>query len=131
MTAPAEPCWLSIEQILITHEKQLRKIGGGAGVRDLGLLESAPARAENKWRYEHADLPELAAAYAFGIARNHPFVDGNKRVAFLVMAGFLRKNGVAFKPSQAEAAAIILALAAGDVGEEGLTRWIRDNWPKD
>lgn len=73
----------------------------------------------------------LAACYAFGIARNHPFIDGNKRVAFLAMMTFLRLNGVAFAPSQADAAAAILALAAGEVDEAGLTRWIRDNWPKD
>lgn len=75
------------------------------------------------------DLATLAAAYAFGVAKNHPFVDGNKRTAFLVALVFLRKNGIAFAPPEAEATAAIIALAGGEVDGEGLTRWIRDNWP--
>jgi death-on-curing protein len=74
-------------------------------------------------------LAHLAAAYAYGIARNHPFVDGNKRAAMMAMIIFLRLNGIQFKPRVAEAAAAILALAAGEIEEEGLARWIRDNWP--
>lgn len=73
----------------------------------------------------------LAAAYAFGLAKNHPFVDGNKRIAFMAMMVFLRKNGVPFSPSPAHATAIILSLAAGEVSEESLARWIRDNLPAD
>lgn len=103
--------------------------GGPAGLRDAGLLESALDRPRNRWAYEQGDLPMLAAAYAFGIARNHPFVDGNKRTAFAAMMVFLRINGVRFAPPPPEATAIVLDLAAGLVGEEGLTRWIRDNWP--
>ena len=76
-----------------------------------------------------SDLAVLAAAYAFGIARNHPFMDGKKRAAFLVATVFLRKNGIAFAPKEADATAAMLALAAGEVEEEGLARWIRDNWP--
>lgn len=129
MTEAPEPRWLTAEQVLVTHERQLRRFGGPFGLRDPGMLDSALSRAENKWRYEQAELPELAAAYAFGIAKNHPFVDGNKRVAFLAMTGFLRKNGVRFVPHQASATAIILALAGGDVSEDSLARWIRDNWP--
>jgi len=83
----------------------------------------------NKWHYESAELPELAAAYAFGLAKNHPFVDGNKRIAFIAMVTFLRKNGIAFRPDQAQSTAITLAVAAGEVSEESLARWIRDNWP--
>lgn len=98
-------------------------------MRDEAALRSALERPVNKWHYESAELPELAAAYAFGLAKNHAFVDGNKRVAFISMVAFLRKNGVAFKPDQAEATAIILALAASEVSEESLARWIRDNWP--
>ncbi len=71
----------------------------------------------------------LAAAYAFGLAKNHAFVDGNKRIAFMTMMLFLRKNGIAFAPTQAHATHIILSLAAGEVSEESLARWIRDNWP--
>lgn len=126
----SEPLWLPLDEIVSIHQKQLRLYGGASGIRDIGALESALARPTNRWSYEQLDLPALAAAYAFGIAKNHPFVDGNKRVAFLAMVGFLRLNDVAFSPDTDEATAIILALAAGDVGEEGLTRWIRDNWPK-
>ncbi len=92
------------------------------------MLESALDRPRNKWSYESADLPELAAAYAFGIARNHPFVDGNKRTSLLALYTFLGVNGIDFVVPEAEAAAIILSLAAGEVSEENLTRWIRDNW---
>jgi death-on-curing protein len=87
-------------------------------------------RPVNKWHYENAGLPELAAADAFGLAKNHPFVDGNKRIAFIAMVTFLRKNGIAFRPEQAQSTAIILALAAGEVSEKILARWIRDNWPE-
>jgi death on curing protein len=76
-------------------------------------------------------LPELAAAYAFGLAKNHAFVDGNKRIAFMSMMSFLLKNGIQFDPEPAHATAIILLLAAGEVSEESLARWIRDNWPQD
>ena len=92
---------------------------------------SALDRPRNRWAYEQADLPQLAAAYAFGIARNHSFVDGNKRTSLLALYTFLGVNGFDFIVPEAEAAAIILALAAGEVNEEGLTRWIRDNWPSE
>ncbi len=93
------------------------------------MLRSALERPINKWRYEQSDLAQLAAAYAFGLAKNHALVDGNKRIAFTAMMGFLVKNGVAFAPEPAHATAIILSLAAGEVSEESLARWIRDNWP--
>ena len=98
-------------------------------MRDEGMLESALDRPKNKWAYERAELAELAAAYAYGIARNHPFVDGNKRTSLLALYTFLGVNGVDFEVPEAEAAAMILSLAAGEVSEESLTRWIRDNWP--
>lgn len=99
-------------------------------MRDEGALHSALERPVNKWQYESAELPELAAAYAFGLAKNHPFVDGNKRIAFIAMVTFLRRNGIAFRPDQAQSTAIILAVAAGEVSEESLARWVRDNWPE-
>nr|WP_246088771.1 type II toxin-antitoxin system death-on-curing family toxin [Phreatobacter stygius] len=111
------------------HDRQLREFGGPPGLRDAGSLESALDRPRNKWTYEAPDLAELAAAYAFGIARNHPFVDGNKRAALLALVVFLDLNGIVFDVPEAEFAAIILALAAGEVSEAGLARWIRDNWP--
>ena len=87
-------------------------------------------RPVNKRRYERAGLPALAAAYAFGLAKNHAFVDGNKRIAFMAMMVFLRKNGIRFAPDQAQATKVILALAAGEVSEQSLARWITDNLPK-
>jgi death-on-curing protein len=125
-----EPNWLTYEQILAIHGRQLRRFGGAPGLRDEGILRSALQRPVNKWQYEQADLAMLAAAYAFGLAKNHAFVDGNKRAAFLAMVVFLRKNGVRFAPDQAQSTKIMLALAAGEVSEESLARWIRDNWPK-
>ncbi len=95
------------------------------------MLRSALERPVNKWTCEQSPLAELAAAYAFGLAKNHAFIDGNKRIAFMAMMTFLRKNGVAFAPDPAQATKIILALAAGEVSEESLTRWIRDNWPSE
>jgi len=119
--------WLSLEEVLVTHERQLGRFGGAPGIRDQGMLESALSRPRNKWEYERADIVDLAGAYAFGIARNHPFVDGNKRVAFLTMAAFLRLNGVHFAPSQEAATASTLALAAGEIDETGFARLIVDN----
>ena len=130
MADPAEPKWLTYEQVSAIHSHQLRRFGGAAGLRDEGMLRSAIERPINKWQYERAELPERAAAYAFGLAKNHAFVDGNKRIAFMAMIVFLRSNGVHFAPDPAHATTIILALAAGEVSEESLTRWIRDNWPK-
>ena len=124
-----EPIWLTYDQVLAIHGRQFRRFGGAPGLRDEGMLRSALERPFNKWQYEQADLAVLAAAYAFGLAKNHAFVDGNKRIAFMTMVVFLRKNGVRFAPDQGQSTKIILALAAGEVSEESLTRWIRDNWP--
>lgn len=125
----SEPVWLSAELVIAIHEEQLRIYGGPPGIRDRGMLESALGRAPNKWSYGETDLAALAAAYAYGIAKNPPFVDGNKRASLLSLITFLGLNGVDFVVAEAEAAAAILGLAAGDIEEEGLTRWIRDNWP--
>jgi death-on-curing protein len=125
-----KPDWVTLPIVLAIHDEQLAVYGGSSGLRDIALLESALNRPLNKWSYESAELPELAAAYAYGIARNHPFVDGNKRTALLAMYTFLGVNGVDFIVAEADAAAMILALAAGEVSEDSLARWIRDNWPK-
>jgi death-on-curing protein len=126
-----EPEWLTKEDVIDAHARQLQVFGGAAGIRDEGGLESALGRPINKWRYEGAELPELAAAYAFGLVRNHPFVDGNKRAGFMAMVGFLLLNDVDFAPDPVEATAVMLALAASEIDEVGLVRWIRDNWPKE
>ena len=130
-----EPKWLSYDQIVAIHSRQLRRFGGASGLRDDGMLRSAIERPINKWQYEQSeadepDLAALAAAYAFGLAKNHAFVDGNKRAAFMAMMVFLRKNDVPFAPDQAQATAMMISLAAGEVSETSLARWIRDNWPK-
>ena len=126
----SEPIWLDVEEVIDMHAEQLAIFGGPEGVRDRGLLESAILRPVNQWHYGQTDLAALAAAYAFGLARNHAFVDGNKRTAFHSMMVFLRVNDIPFAPDPAQATEIILSLAAGEVSEESLTRWIRDNWPE-
>ena len=125
-----EPIWLPVELVIAIHESQLREFGGPPGLRDRGLLESALGRAKNVWAYEGGDLATLAAAYGFGIARNHPFVDGNKRAALLSIVTFLGLNGIDFVADEAEAVVIIRDLAAGQIDQENLARWIRDNLPK-
>ena len=125
----SEPFWLTRQMVVAIHDEQLAIHGGASGLRDEGMLESALDRPKNKWSYENASLAELAAAYGFAIARNHPFVDGNKRTSLLALYTFLGVNDIDFVVPEAEAAAMILALAAGEVNEDGLTRWIQDNWP--
>jgi death on curing protein len=131
MSEGQKPLWITYEQAIAMHARQLRRFGGAAGLRDEAMLRSALERPINKWRYEQGPLAELAAAYAFGLAKNHAFVDGNKRIAFMTMMAFLHKNDVPFAPDQAHATTIILDLAAGEVSEASLTRWIRDNWPSE
>ena len=126
----SEPLWLDLSEAVDLHAEQLSVFGGPDGIRDPGLLESALMRPVNRWHYGETDLATLAASYAFGLAKNHPFIDGNKRIAFQCMMTFLRLNDIAFAPPPAEATVIILDLAAGEVSEESLARWIRDNWPK-
>ncbi len=125
----SEPIWLFPELVIAFHDEQLREFGGPPGIRDRGMLESALDRPKNKWTYGEQDLAKLAAAYAFGIARNHPFVDGNKRASLLSIVTFLGLNGIDFVADNAEAVVIIQGLAAGEIDEDGLSRWIRDNWP--
>lgn len=126
----SEPTWLTAELVIAFHDEQLREFGGPPGLRDRGMLDSALGRPRNKWAYGETDLAALAAAYAYGTARNHPFVDGNKRAALLAVVTFLGLNDVEFEASEAEAVVAIRDLAAGEISEDGLTRWIRDNWPK-
>ena len=122
----SEPIWVSLEVLLEIHDEQLQEHGGSAGIRDRNLLESALARPKNQYVYSESSLPELAAAYAFGIARNHPFVDGNKRTAFIAMALFLWTNGFRLVTTQTEAIAAMLELASGTLPEAALALWVRD-----
>jgi death-on-curing protein len=108
------------------HNDQLREHGGLPGIRDENVLESALARPEQKWNYaDDADVPMLAAAYAFGLVKNHPYRDGNKRIGFLAMVTFLGLNGYELDATDAEVVAEIVALADGSVSEESLVDWIR------
>jgi len=125
----SEPKWLSPELVAAIHEAQIAEHGGPPGIRDRGLLESALARVKNKFVYGETDLAVLAAALGYGMARNHPFVDGNKRTTLLVIYTFLGVNGVEFTVSEPAFAAMVFSLAAGEVSEEALARWIRDHWP--
>lgn len=123
----SEPEWLEIDIVFDFHAEQLALFGGAEGVRDLGLLESALARPINKFAYGESNLANLAAAYGFGIARNHPFVDGNKRTALASIIVFLGLNRFDLDAPREQATAIILGLAAGEISEEALTRWIADH----
>jgi death-on-curing protein len=125
-----EVAWLDVNIVLDVHAEQLALFGGPDGIRDPGMLESALARPLNKFAYGETEIAALAAAYAFGIAKNHPFVDGNKRAAFASMIVFLGLNGIDFLVAAEQATAIIMALAAGEIGEDDLARWIDDNLPK-
>jgi len=125
-----EPVWLTAELVIAFHDEQLREFGGPPGLRDVAILESALARPRNKWSRGERDLASLAAACAFAIARNHPFVDGNKRTALLGLVTFLGLNGIDFAADEAQAAVVIGDLADGEIEEAGLARWIRDSWPK-
>lgn len=126
----SEPVWLDVEILVDLHAEQLALFGGPEGIRDQGMLESALGRPLNKFAYGETDLAALAAAYVYGIARNHPSIDGNKRAAFGALIVFLGLNDVDFLVPPENATAMILAVDAGEVSEEGLTRWIRDNWPR-
>jgi death on curing protein len=126
----SEIVWLTSELVQAIHARQLRMFGGPPGLRDEGALGSALGRPVNRAAYGEPDLAELAAAYAFGIAKNHPFIDGNKRAALLALVTFLGLNGIDFVADEAEAVVVIRGLAAGEIDEDGLTRWIRDNWPE-
>jgi death on curing protein len=123
--------WLDREIVLAIHEEQLAQHGGGVGIRDEGLLDSALARPQNLAAYNpEADLAALAAAYAFGIARNHPFIDGNKRTAYVAMELFLIDHGMRLEAEDGDAVLTFLALAAGDLPEDALADWIRSNATK-
>ena len=125
MTANQVWVWIDHAVVLAVHEEQLAEHGGAAGVRDAGLLESALARPRNLAHYGEPDLCELAAAYAFGLARNHPFIDGNKRSAFVATELFLVLNGWQLVASDADCVLIMLSLASGEIDEPAFAAWLR------
>lgn len=128
MTEPVrvEPIWLDAGDATAVHDRQLAEHGGGVGLRDAGLLESALARPVNRWNYGEEDPAELAAAYAFGVARNHPFIDGNKRTAWVLARLFLAINGHKLAFNAQDAIRMMLALAAGELVEEVVAVWFRE-----
>ena len=121
-----EPRWLERRIIVAVHDTQLARLGGAGGIRDDGLLESALARPRNLHAYGEAELCVLAAAYAAGIVRNHPFVDGNKRTGFIAAALFLQENGLRLNAPEAEAVVMTVGLASGEMPEQGFAAWLRD-----
>jgi death-on-curing protein len=119
--------WLARQVILAIHDEQLAEHGGAIGIRDEGLLDSALARPLNRAGYGDPDVAELGALYAIAIARNHPFVDGNKRTAFAALFMFLALNGMAFEPAEVDATVTMLRLASGDMPDDDFTTWVRTN----
>lgn len=125
MSEGAEPHWLSRGLGVAIHADQIRQHGGAFGVRDEGLLESALERPRNRWHYRQVtDLLELAGTYCVGVARNHPFIDGNKRTAFQVMYVFLGLNGLRIEAAEPEVVELMLAVATGGMDEHGVAEWL-------
>ena len=122
----SEWIWLRLDVVKALHDRQLAEHGGPSGVRDRGALESALARPQNLAVYGEPDAAALAASYAFGIARNHAFIDGNKRTAWVAARLFLELNSVELRFDKIEATRTTLALAAGEIGEEELAGWLRE-----
>ena len=119
--------WINRQVLLLLHDESLAEHGGAAGIRDEGLLDSALARPRNLALYEEPDVAGLAASYAVGLAKNHAFVDGNKRAAFLSVGLFLGLNGYRLQASQVAATLAVLAVAAGEMDEPGFAAWVRQH----
>ena len=131
MAKRRQPRWLSRVAVAAIHNDQLREHGGLLGVRDENVLESALARPQQAWSYEQAsDVPSLAAHYAFGLVKNHPYRDGNQRIGFLALVTFLGMNGYDFAASDADVVTTVVALADGRVSEAQLAAWIAANSAK-
>ena len=126
MDSQPEPIWLSYALVTAIHRELIAMFGGLDGIRDEGLLESALSRPRNTYAYAESTVYCLAAAYANGIARNYPFVDGNKRAALMCIRAFMFQNGYAFEPNEREEVATMVAIAAGKVDEDALVQWISD-----
>ena len=120
-----EPAWVLREVVLLAHEQSLAQFGGSSGIRDDGLLDSALGKPQNRFTYGKPNLFELAASYAFGIVKNHPFIDGNKRAGFLTAVVFLESNGYRFYATEVDAVLRTLALAAGEMSEAAYAEWLK------
>jgi death-on-curing protein len=119
--------WVNRQVLLLLHDESLAEHGGASGLRDEGLFDSALARPVNLALYEQPDVASLAASYGVGLAKNHPFVDGNKRAAFLAVGLFLVANGFRLKTSQVDATLTVMSVAAGVMNESAFAQWIRDH----
>ena len=126
----SEPIWVPAQAVYIIHDRQIARHGGASGLRDEGLLQNALQRPVNKWQYENADTFGCAAAYAFGVAKAHAFVDGNKRTAFVTSVTFLRLNGWHFMTEPAEGVTFMEDLASGAVSEESFRNWLEQSSTK-
>ena len=122
-----EPVWVLREVVLMAHEQSLAEFGGAGGLRDAGLLESALGRPQHLFIYGKPSLFDLAASYGFGLVKNHPFIDGNKRAGFVVAVTFLQLNGWRLEASEVDATLRTLALAAGEMTEAGYAEWLKSN----
>jgi death-on-curing protein len=122
-----EPYWLTREECLALHEIMLSQYGGSEGLRDDNMLESALAKPRHLFNYGKPTMADLAASYVFGVVKNHPFIDGNKRTGFMLGAGFLERNGFHFQAGEADAAVKTLALAAGEMSEKEYADWLQAN----
>jgi len=125
-----EPSWVSLELCLLVHDKSLSNFGGGDGIRDQGLLESALSRPQQLHHYENATLYHLSASYAFGIIKNHPFIDGNKRTGFIASALFLQMNGLLLIATEAEAYRQTVGLASDAISEQEYAEWLSNSCSK-
>jgi death-on-curing protein len=122
-----EPVWVLREVVIMLHEQSLAQFGGSAGIRDEGLMDSALGKPQNLFASGKPDMFDLAASYAFGLVKNHPFIDGNKRTGFIVAVVFLELNGYKFSASEVDATVRTLALAAGELSEGGFAQWLKTN----
>jgi death on curing protein len=122
-----KPVWVLRETVCTLHEQSLAEFGGEAGIRDEGLLDSALSKPENLFAYGKPTIFDLAASYGFGLVKNHPFIDGNKRAGFITAIAFLELNGHRFHATEAEAAVRTLALAAGEISEKEFAVWLKAN----
>jgi death-on-curing protein len=125
-----EPLWLTLDEVLAFHERLIAEFGGSAGVRDEGLLESALGKPKNLFACNKPTMFELAASYAFGIAKNHPFIDGNKRTGFMAAYTFLGKHQWELGPTEADATVETLRLAANDCSQADYAGWLKRNCRK-
>lgn len=121
-----EPRWLTPTSVELLHQKSIERYGGSHGIRDVALIESALSRPVNRWTYAPGcDLADLAASYAYGLAKNHGYVDGNKRIAFVAMGVFLYRNGFLLEAADDDAVATMVGVASGETSENELAEWIR------